>query len=89
MTQYLHGERRAALVAQASKRYAAGLTIRQVAAEIGYSYCATRNMLIRAGVELRPRPRGLTTESPQQKHDGGRQQSTSPAGAATTDRHAA
>lgn len=55
MTQYLYGAKRAALVKKVCDLYHDGLTIRQVASEIGYSYCATRNMLVRAGVRLRPK----------------------------------
>ena len=58
MTQHLHGTARARLVADVTARYQSGATIRQVAVAVGYSYGAVRNILIGAGVELRPPHRG-------------------------------
>jgi hypothetical protein len=60
MTWRLRGPARALLVADVVARYEAGETIRNIAGSIGYSYTATRNMLVRAGVELRPPNRGGT-----------------------------
>lgn len=58
MTQHLHGEARAALIADVTARYEAGATIRQVAEVVGYSYGAVRNILVGAGVPLRQPHRG-------------------------------
>lgn len=55
MTQHLHGDARTRLIATVTAHYLAGATIRQVAAEVGYSYTAVRNMLLNAGVTLRPK----------------------------------
>lgn len=53
MTKRLHGPARQALLDSVAARYRAGETIRQIAAGIGYSYTATRAMLLRSGVVLR------------------------------------
>lgn len=69
MTMHLRGEARARLLADAAARYEAGATIRQVADGIGYSYTATRSMLLAAGVRLRP---GLFSDTFQPRRGGGR-----------------
>lgn len=43
------------LLAYAGTKYRQGQTIRAIAAAIGYSYGATRNGLLRSGVQLRRR----------------------------------
>lgn len=53
MTKRLQGRAREQLLHTVAARYAAGETIRQVAEAVGYSYTATRSMLLAAGVVLR------------------------------------
>lgn len=53
MTQRLRGTARQQLLADVADRYRQGATIRQIAAAVGYSYTATRAMLLGAGVQLR------------------------------------
>ena len=55
MTQHLHGAARERLLVEVRGWYADGLSIRGIAARTGYSYTATRQQLVAAGVELRPR----------------------------------
>lgn len=62
MTQHLHGAARQQLLDDVRGLYAIGMTIRQIAAQTGYSYTATHDQLLAAGVTLRPRP-GERTQS--------------------------
>jgi hypothetical protein len=55
MTQHLHGPARQQLLADVRNLYALGMTIRQIAAQTGYSYTATHRQLLAAGVTLRPK----------------------------------
>lgn len=54
MTQHLHGKARQQLLEDVRNLYLLGLTIRQIAAQTGYSYTATHDQLLAAGVTLRP-----------------------------------
>ena len=53
MTQHLHGAARQQLLDDVRNLYALGMTIRQIAAQTGYSYTATHDQLLAAGVTLR------------------------------------
>lgn len=55
MTQHLHGKARQELLDDVRNLYALGLTIRQIAAQTGYSYTATHAQLHAAGVKPRPK----------------------------------
>lgn len=58
MTQRLVGPAREQLLADARNLYALGLTIREIAAQLGYSYGAVRAQLLASGVALRPKHGG-------------------------------
>lgn len=53
MTQHLHGAAREQLLDDVRNLYVLGLTIRQIAAQTGYSYTATHAQLLAAGVKPR------------------------------------
>lgn len=55
MTNQLTGRDRIAVARPLAARYRAGESIRDIAADIGRSYCYVRGLLVTAGVELRGR----------------------------------
>jgi hypothetical protein len=58
MTKHLFGAERQQLLEDVRNLYAIGLTIREIGAQTGYSYAATRAQLLAAGVRLRPKHGG-------------------------------
>lgn len=57
MTQHLHGAARQQLLDDVRNLYVIGMTIREIAAQTGYSYTATHQQLAAAGVKFRPKRR--------------------------------
>jgi hypothetical protein len=55
VTTILREPARSRVAAQAKADYESGAIIREVAADIGMSYTATRQLLLSAGVRFRPR----------------------------------